>query len=431
MLPTFDRILITLLLFSVQATNFKVADIQLFEVVTMVSFPYMMLRFRGLLAGRAVTLFAPLILYLLMGSLAVYFLVEFFPPPRIGPLKAPLAISLIRLIQFSLIFVAFNYIWLALKESGQVRWAMHRYVDITVLIAVPTCLSYFLAEATGHLTPLVYDTAHYIAADEGSLGMARARGLFNEGGPYGLSLIASLLVGLLLRSPGGHMLLFKLFVLGAAMIMAQSKGALLCGAILLGFYTLRYLSLRKIALFGVIVILSGSVMAYYSRYFLSSFVGYYKTIENVAENAILIQDTNGDVAYGRLAAFFIAPRMIADNPVLGVGLGNYSLVRNNPKYLGNFPEVKGWDLPGLGVFTLLAEGGLIGFLLLPLSYFLFYRRSGPAAKGSGYLYLAPLLLQAFGVQIYFAYHWLALLLMAAHLESAKPALESLPRESPA
>ncbi|CEE91796.1 Putative membrane protein (fragment) [Xenorhabdus nematophila str. Anatoliense] len=65
---------------------------------------------------------------------------------------------------------------------------------------------------------------------------------------------------------------------------------------------------------------------------------------------------------GRISASYIGPRIFVDNPIIGVGLGAYSLVRNDTKYRGEFPKVKEWDLTGLGgILTLLIENGFLGF----------------------------------------------------------------------
>ena len=47
---------------------------------------------------------------------------------------------------------------------------------------------------------------------------------------------------------------------------------------------------------------------------------------------------------GRLGGAVLVPRMIADHPWTGIGLGNYPLMRNDPHYLQGLPTNDAWDL---------------------------------------------------------------------------------------
>ena len=415
MLIYFDRFVLTFLLFSVQATVIKVGDLQLFEASVLALLPYLVLRHRGFFASRPLVLFLPIIVFFLLTSLLLFFRVDFFPPPGIGPLKFPFIISLVRMVQITMIFLAFNYAWLTLDHAQAVRWAMKRYVDISVIIAALTCLSFLLANATGFMSPLVYDTAYYLATSDSSIGMLRARGLFVEGGPYGLSLIPSIVFAGLLRTQGKASWV-KIALLAAALILSQSKAALVCAFLLLLIHAMSTMKLRKLLVSTTSGFALVAVVLFVNRAFLEGFFGYYETLKKIAGDSIIISSTNFDMAYGRVAAMFIAPRMAADNPILGVGLGNYSLTRNNPLYLGSFPQIEGWDLSGLGIFTLLLEGGIAGLSLLLASYFLFSKPSRAISGKRFYFFLVPLLLQCCGVQLYFAYHWFFLLMLALFLD---------------
>ncbi len=378
--------------------------------------PYLILRFKGLLAKDPLILFLPLILYFLMSSCGIFFQIHFFPPVGIGFLKRPLIISLARLMQFSLIFFSFNYIWLLLKERRAARWVIFRYIDISYWIAIATIFSYLIGRVTGSLTPFVYDSANYLVSSGRPIGLLRARGLFNEGGPYGLSLITSISLAIMMRFYGEKMAWYKILILSAALILSLSKASLVCAFMLLGIYSIRSMSLKKILLVSTISVGILFGFLYINRSFLGGFLGYYNTLEKIADESYLINPNNGSVAYGRVAATFIAPKIFIDRPFLGVGLGNYSLVRNNPKYRGSFPKV-GWDLPGLGIIDLVLEGGLIGLAVLLGSYYCFYRSVSKKHNQMKFLFFVPLLQQICGVQFHFAYPWFFFLMIAKFLSN--------------
>ena len=63
------------------------------------------------------------------------------------------------------------------------------------------------------------------------------------------------------------------------------------------------------------------------------------------------------------SVIYLVPRMIIMNPIFGIGIGNYSLVRNDPKYLKGLPVYYQWDQHSLGLIGYLPEFGIPLFLL--------------------------------------------------------------------
>src|SRR5207248_6892536 len=90
---------------------------------------------------------------------------------------------------------------------------------------------------------------------------------------------------------------------------------------------------------------------------------YTRLYSNFAE-ALVVRPEDPNLVMGRISGTLIVPRMIGVHPVLGIGLGNYSLMRNDPDYLQGLPSVEKWDLPGLGLVGSTAELGI------PLTLFL-------------------------------------------------------------
>ena len=109
-----------------------------------------------------------------------------------------------------------------------------------------------------------------------------------------------------------------------------------------------------------------------------------------------IEDDN--FVYGRLAGAFVVPKMIYAHPFVGVGWGNYGLVRNAPEYRGAAVFVKNEDEPGLGIVGMAAELGLpltlylVVCLLLPYFYLrkmkmpLYFNQSRPISTDSTFIW---------------------------------------------
>ena len=124
------------------------------------------------------------------------------------------------------------------------------------------------------------------------------------------------------------------------------------------------------------------------------------------EQSLIGRENDPNITMGRISGAFIGYNIIVDNPFFGVGLGNYSLVRNNPDYLGFFPPVELWDLTGLGMYTIQVENGLLGMLAFIFCFRYFYTRlESSIAKSAS---LIPVICVLFGTQFYFIYIWVIL-----------------------
>ena len=120
---------------------------------------------------------------------------------------------------------------------------------------------------------------------------------------------------------------------------------------------------------------------------------------------------------GRIVAAFIVPRMIAAHPMLGIGIGNYSLMRNDPDYLRGLPFVDDWDLPGLGLISDAAELGIPLTLFLAallLRPFLQARKQKAHAVCMAAAAFQPAAL-LLGVNLNFFYPWLITAFLLASL----------------
>jgi hypothetical protein len=107
--------------------------------------------------------------------------------------------------------------------------------------------------------------------------------------------------------------------------------------------------------------------------------------------------------------------------LLGIGIGNYSLMRNDPDYLKGLPSVNDWDLPGLGLISDAAELGVpltVFFVILLLRPFQRARKmKAPGAFIAAAAFQPTALL--LGVNLNFFYPWLISAFLLASLEDTR------------
>jgi hypothetical protein len=334
----------------------------------------------------------------------------FYAPPDISVLKQPGLLSLSRIFELSLAICFMLLVARALAgRRALLRLALDVYVWVGLASALASIAGWVLMKTAGISTFVVYGYED------------RVRGFFNEGGPYGIYLVSVAVVlwarASALRAglpagpaPGGSparrlgSLPLKLLPLAAALLLSGSKAGLLA-ALCLGLLGVAAAGSRR----SKIAILSASavVLIAFLTLFQGKLYGYFWSYLNF-EEALAYRPGDPSLVMGRIAASIVVPRMIAAHPVLGIGPGNYSLMRNDPEYLQGLPAVDDWDLSGMGLFGSAAEFGLpltlflLWLLLRPLS--MARRRKAPVlvAVAAGFPALAFLL----GVNLNFFYPWL-------------------------
>jgi hypothetical protein len=134
-----------------------------------------------------------------------------------------------------------------------------------------------------------------------------------------------------------------------------------------------------------------------------SYLVIYQNYELVA--SAKSEDLN--VVAGRLAAAIVIPEMVAAHPILGVGLGNYSVMRGAPEIDVPSPDV--WDVPGSGLALYAAELGIPLFLILVWNIWTPVRMVRNAGLPTCLIILVAyqFFAQLIEVQATFFYPWLA------------------------
>ena len=325
------------------------------------------------------------------------FRLSFYPPPNISLLKQPGFVSLSRLFELGLA------IWFMLvlaasmaRRQTLLRLALSAYCAAGLVSAIASIVSFGLEATLGwHLYP-VYGRDH------------RVRGFLNEGGPYGLFLISVILAALLRaryfppRSRIAHR--FAVLTLIVALGLSGSKAGILAAAALCLFGVIVSTTTRQRFVLAALLVLT---TASFVLLFRARFVSYVYTFSNF-QMQVYMRQSDPNLVMGRIVAVFIVPRMILAHPLLGIGLGNYSLMRNDPDYLRGLPPADQWDLPGLGLIGVAAEMGV------PLTIYFFLillkpMRYAKLAKAPAVLRVAAAFQPAavlLGVNLNFFYPWL-------------------------
>ncbi|MDY7396190.1 hypothetical protein UMM65_13140 [Aureibaculum sp. 2210JD6-5] len=230
----------------------------------------------------------------------------------------------------------------------------------------------------------------------------RLRGWFAEGGPFGLMLAFTFVLTYLFKSKYNNF--YRFIILITIVFLARSKAGILLILIwyILKYYKYLYAKVRRL---NIIILIIGGILT--SIIFIKLANLYINDIKNI-KREVVERPTDINLVMGRISGLFIFPEMVKDYPILGIGLGNYPIMRNNPEYLDFIPSSPPGkaDAHGFGgLVQLLVDGGL--FILLPFLLIMYFftkklKRQGYGLEVYHYVFL---LLFMLGVQIYFLYPW--------------------------
>lgn len=400
-------------------TNLKVADIEPVEVFEF----FWILSVVFWLAGRGGRFPLARELTALAGHYGIFallafitgllaFRLDFYPPAQaVGHVfKRPEVLFVARLVEFGLAASSMIVFANILRnQPALMRFAAASYVWIGFVNALYAIISWCV---------LFFQVPGVSGAYDGMFGayyrdptliwsvLPRARAFFVEGGPYGIYAVSVVLVALFrrraLRDASRLETWIVLLVMGTSIVLSMSKAAVFClGGIWL-WLSLRKVRLRQFLLAGAVVAAIALVTPISDQ--LEGYWWDYQNLEAVAAS----DPDNGNIVVGRIAAMYIVPRIVVDHPLIGVGFGNYPLVRNNPRYLGIIPQSDYWDIPGTGLLGYAADLGIPLLLYVlwivwrPVQIGLRLQAPAIAVALAGYQFFS----EVFGAQITFFYPWL-------------------------
>lgn len=361
------------------ATDLVFLGVKLGEIILLLSMPLMLSTLKRVHKYQLYFLF--LIVIFSLQTVFVNLGQRFYLFPGISILKQPYFITLSRAIElllcvlFSISIYKLSSKYIRENRFDQfVSWFTNLNVGVSVLFLVG-----FGLEMAGVLeTGLVHEPN-------------RLKGLYVEGGPLGL-FYATLFVFTRLQRDKFK---FAQCVFFVVLLLSRSKAGIM---LVVCFYLFRLSVRRKLITKLILVFFSTLALSFFAAQIAQ---GYINDIQNI-QKMVKERGKDTNLVMGRISGLFISKNIIQDRPWLGVGLGNYSLVRNNPKYLDFLPPIKLWDLSGLGGWvTLLIENGIIGLFLFASIVILLYR-DRRLDRNYLVLFILPMML---GVQLYFPYPW--------------------------
>lgn len=241
----------------------------------------------------------------------------------------------------------------------------------------------------------------------------RLRGLYNEGGPFGLML--SFIFILTFFQQNTRERLFKqLFLFIIIAFCARSKAGILFVVVWIALYNFEILK-NKFRAFVIPLILIFAVGFYFL--FITVSVMYFKEFNRI-KLSIQERPTDINLILGRVSGVYIVPNMVKENPLFGIGMGNYPLLRNNAEYRTIFPkppkESIDIDAHGFGgIVDILVEMGLVGLFFFMFILYGLCKEIKTFNKGT-ILVLGFILIYIFGVQIYFLYPWVLFAIILAY-----------------
>lgn len=241
----------------------------------------------------------------------------------------------------------------------------------------------------------------------------RLRGLYNEGGPFGLMLSLIFLLTFFQENTK-YRLLKQVFLFVIIAFCAKSKAGILFVIIWIVLYNFEVLK-NKLRSLIVPLILVFAIGFYFLFVNISSM---YITELNRVKLSIKERPEDPNLILGRVSGIFIVPKMVEENAILGIGMGNYPLLRNNPEYRTFFPkppiELIDIDAHGFGgIIDILVEMGIVGLFCFLFIIYGLNQEIRNFRKGT-ILVLGFLLIYVFGVQIYFLYPWVLMAIILAY-----------------
>lgn len=343
--------------------------------------------------GRFYLIFLAIALILVLVSLRF----DFYVPRNTGLLFGPVFVSVSRAVEFAIDVGAMLYLIEVFRQDrATIIFTMRLYFWTGVSSAV-----YSILRDPVNLLNIFnlrsYDT------------LSRMTGYGNEGGPYGTYLVSVVLVGAVLyrmRWNKQSHLFVAYFLIAIAFLGSRSKASVLALAMTVLLNAVLAQGIRKrlviLAVCGVAVLTLASFMD------LNQVLVDYQRTSQRYEYLSHYHYKDENFVTGRVAGGFIVPRMIAAHPLLGIGWGNYALVRNSPQYRGAAAWSNDIDAPGLGLLGPVAELGV------PLSLYLFFiflcpyfymRRIGAPLYLKNLALVQPIA-HLFGAQFNLTYPWI-------------------------
>lgn len=413
----FNTLIVVFLTFCVQFTDLKIGVVKVTELLALALIPILVF---GKLHRHIIYFFgyftvAALISLWVTNSFDFYHSVPSF-------FKRPYWITAGRYIEIVSCLVICNITYTyfkSLKNKDELDTYVSVFINLNLLITIVFAGVHMLVISnviSMNDTRLVYgwDT--------------RLRGFFVEGGPYGLMLSFIFMLTSLEKNSRITTIIKRVILFAVILVMAKSKAGILSCVVWLAVENFQFLKnkLKPLLIPLAVVFTIGFIYLFTN---LSSL--YIYNIERI-KTSVKNRPYDPNFMMGRISGFFIVPKMVQENPALGIGTGNYPLLRNNKEYRGFFPippkSIRNMDAHGYGgIVDILVDNGIIGLLFFFLIIGVLFIKV-ITEKGKAVLLVGFICLFSFGVQIHFMYPWMLLGLVLVSCNEQKVLLPHKSKE---
>lgn len=385
--------------FCIQTTEFKIGFVKVSEIALLLATPFL---FRKALDKH----FYYFMFFFLAEMIVSFFITSthVFDTPSRSLLKSPYIITVGRTLEI-VASLALAIITYKVVKYNQGKWKdiVNYLVNWNFCIALAFVFVYVLVVIK--IVPI--DSSVVVYAEN------RLRGFYVEGGPFGL-MLGFIYILTTFQKKTLRRTVIRIVLVFIIYFLAKSKAGTMMIVLWIAIQNFNYIREKVRPLIYPIAIVSA--VAFYFIFTKVS-VQYIYEIEKI-RNTVHVRPGDVNLVMGRISGVFIAPAMISQHPVLGIGIGNYPLIRNNIEYRGFFPlppkEVRDMDAHGLGgIMDIWVDMGLVGLIIFGLINYSIYLGLGTINKGR-ILLISFLGLFLFGVQIYFLYPWVLLGIILAY-----------------
>jgi hypothetical protein len=194
----------------------------------------------------------------------------------------------------------------------------------------------------------------------------RFRGFNNEGGGFGMHLltVGALMIVIYQRKwISRRQFLWGLAIVSIGFLGSRSKSGLFALA-LVGILNLLWLY-RGWKRWTLVASLCAGLIAVSSVFSFQAAIDAYIRGSEQYQKMSNLRAEDANFVMGRISGAVLAPRMIKAHPLIGIGWGNYPLVRDNPEYRrGTAFSLGSVDAPNLGIFDYLVDLGFPLWLYL-------------------------------------------------------------------
>lgn len=234
----------------------------------------------------------------------------------------------------------------------------------------------------------------------------RLRGFFYEGGPLGMYNAFLLILSNIFIKNKVKYTYFLIFAI--IIVLSLSKAGVIGILLYLGLLVINKVYQSKVKIgFKLTVGMIALIPLLYLGY--KVFSVYTDTLFNYDYLiSIAKEDPNHYwINGGRVPGFYIVKEMFRHHPIIGIGMGNYQLLRDSAVFRSGFPSTTLWDYHGFGgAVDLFLEFGILGVLCFMLVLILNINKSDYSLI---LLFVLPFML---GTSIYFCYPWIVLSLFS-------------------